>query len=155
MKKILVLGIGNRMMEDDGIGVHVVEAIAKTNNSYDIRYVAGETDVDYCLRELAWGDRCIFIDGSISEKEPCSVETYPLLDVYAQNRPLLSFHDFDLIHAMKKDNILKDGILIAIEIYSLGFSTELSQPLSERFSEIVQRVKEIIDNYKSCVISLS
>ena len=45
MKQILVLGIGNRMMKDDGIGVRIAEALALENDLENVDYVAGETDI--------------------------------------------------------------------------------------------------------------
>ncbi|MEL7656543.1 MAG: hypothetical protein AAGU75_11620, partial [Bacillota bacterium] len=87
--------------------------------------------------------------------EPCSIGVFSLQDVYKQKRSALSFHDFDLIHAMKTENLLKEGMLITVEICSIGFSTELSPVMKEQFAQIVRQVKEIIDDYKSSIISLS
>lgn len=45
MKELLVLGIGNILMMDDGIGVYIVEELKNRNTNPCIRYVIGETDV--------------------------------------------------------------------------------------------------------------
>ena len=107
MKPVIVLGIGNRLMGDDGIGVRIIEALGQENTSEKVRFAAGETDIGYCLSELADGDLCIIVDGSCSGREPCTVDVIDLKEVFAQRRPALSFHDFDLIHAMKRENIDK------------------------------------------------
>ena len=157
MKQGIVLGIGNRLMEDDGIGVQVVEALnhknapgmmnaAEKNRAVgSLRFVAGETDIDFCLSELSDHDFCIIIDGSSSGKEPGTVETYQLTEVLAQIKPIMTFHDFNLFQAMKRDNLIKEGLLITIEVASLGFSTELSPVLQRRFDEIVREVGGIIN----------
>jgi hydrogenase maturation protease len=147
MKHTVVLGIGNRLMGDDGIGVRVVEALGQGNRSGKIRFAAGETDIDYCLNELAEAEVYVIIDGGCSGREPCSVDVIDLKEVFAQIRPALSFHDFDLIHAMKRENMIKEGILITIEVSSVGFSTELSHCMKERFEEIAREVKGIIVSY--------
>lgn len=144
MKKVLVLGIGNRMMGDDGIGVHVAEALGQSKNLENVRLAVGETDTEFCLNLLEDADELILLDGANLGEEPGTVKTFPLNEVLLQRRSALSFHDFDLIHAMNQENIRKDGILITIEICSLSFSMELSPLLRERFSEIVREVEEII-----------
>lgn len=147
MKHTVVLGIGNRLMGDDGIGVRVVEALGRENESENIRFTAGETDVCYCLDELAAGDIYILIDGACTGKAPGFVGVVDLRQVFTQRKAPFTFHDFDLFHAMKRMNLLKDGILITIEVCSLELSTELSPALQERFDTIVRHVKEVIDGF--------
>jgi len=147
MNQAIVLGVGNRLMGDDGIGVCIVEALGQENTSEKVRFAAGETDIDYCLSELADGDLCVIIDGGFFGKAPCSVEVLDLKEVFAQKRPALSFHDFDLIQAMKRENMMKEGILITIEVCDLGFSPELSILMRERFEEIVREIKVIVNSF--------
>ena len=52
MKEVLVLGIGNRLMMDDGIGVLVVEELKKRNTNPYIRYIIGETDTYFCMNQM-------------------------------------------------------------------------------------------------------
>lgn len=46
---IVTLGIGNRLMMDDGIGVLLVERLQKQKWQVDIKFAVGETDIDYCM----------------------------------------------------------------------------------------------------------
>ncbi len=147
MKNAVVLGIGNRLMGDDGIGVRLAEALAQKNHYRNVRFVAGETDVDYCLNELTGAALCVILDASCSAAELCSVEVTDLKEIFAQKRPIASFHDFDLFHAMKRENMMKDGILITVEGCPPEFSEELSPQLRVRFDGIAEEVKERIDRY--------
>jgi len=149
MKNAVVLGIGNRLMEDDGIGVRLAESLGLRNPYENVRFIAGETDVDYCLNELAGADLCIILDASCSAAELCSVEVTDLKEIFAQKRPMASFHDFDLIQAMKREKMMKDGILITVEGCPPELSEELSPQLRERFDEIAKEVKDKIDRYLS------
>lgn len=150
MKKITVLGVGNRIMGDDGIGVRIVEALAQDVTMRNFHFAAGETDIDYCLGELEDADRCIIIDASCFGKEPCSIAVQDLKDVFSQRRPACTFHDFDLIHGMKLRDMRKEGILITIEAGFIGFSADLSPLMQERFEEIVREVKVKIYTEKHC-----
>jgi len=63
MKQLTVIGIGNILMQDDGIGVIVVNAIKNELHNYDIMAIIGETDVQYCLDNITQDDSLIIIDG--------------------------------------------------------------------------------------------
>lgn len=146
--RTVVLGIGNRLMGDDGIGVRIVEALGKENTAGQIHYAAGETDINYCLDALEDVDCCIIADGAFSGMcRPGCIRVYDLKEVLQQKRPVMSFHDFDLIQAMKCGNMMKDGILIAIEIGSVELSAALSPMMQERFDALVREAGTIIDNY--------
>ena len=43
--------------------------------------------------------------------------------------------------------MIKEGILITIEVSSVGFSTELSPLMGERFEEIAREAEVIISSY--------
>lgn len=166
MKQAVVLGVGNRLMGDDGIGVRIVEALEQSgtrvcgqeigedgrgeNSPEKIRFTVGETDVGYCLKELADSDLCIIVDGACTGRERCSVNATSLKDVFGKMRPVRSSHDFDLIHGMKRDGLWKEGILITVEVGFVGFSAELSPLMEERFDEILREVKAIV---RSCLFA--
>ena len=155
MKKILVLGIGNRLMEDDGIGVRIAEELAMESDMQNVDFVVGETDVDFCLSKLLEADHCIIIDSAYLGNEPGTISVFPLKEIIEQKRSAMSFHDFDLIHAMTTENLLKEGLLITVEVSNINFSTELSSVMNERFRGILHDIKEILNEYKSSIILLS
>jgi hydrogenase maturation protease len=145
-ERVLILGVGNRLMGDDAIGVLVAEAIGgSAAETAGVRVLAGETDIDYCLRELADSDTCILIDAARTGKEPGYVDVLDLKTALTQLTAAPAMHGFSLLHAMKREGLLKDGILIAVEIDHADFSLELSPLLRERFQGILQEVKWIID----------
>jgi hydrogenase maturation protease len=168
VRQVLVLGIGNRLMGDDGIGVHIAEAIKKVQlpeslilsempelsktperepSRGKVRISAGETDVDYCLEAVSESDLCIIIDGASTGREPGHVEVIDLKSALEQINAMQAMHDFNLLHAMKREGLMKDGILIAVEIGRAELSPELSPFLRERFQEILKEVKWIIECY--------
>ena len=147
MKTMLVVGIGNRVMKDDSIGVRIVEALSEQCCLESIRFLVGETDVDYCLDQIMPMDECIIIDGGVTGEEPCTVAAYSLDKIFEQNRDVRSFHDMDLISAMKRNGLKKKGLLITVEVAEIGFSTELSPPLRENFATITETVGGLIEKY--------
>ncbi|MBT2282469.1 hypothetical protein J7E78_02730 [Paenibacillus polymyxa] len=52
MSWLTVLGIGSQLMGNDGTGVYVVEALRVMNTDEHVTYIAGETDIDFCLQYI-------------------------------------------------------------------------------------------------------
>ena len=144
MKNILVLGIGNQLMMDDGIGVSVVKELESRNTDSEIRYMIGETDVDFCIDEMEKADYVIIVDAAFLGVEPCTVRTFWLKDVLEETSLSLFVHDMNLLHAMKRYNYMGQGVLIAIEACKIKCSIKLSEEMEKNFPTIVDEVEDII-----------
>jgi len=141
----LVLGIGNRMMTDDGIGIAVVEQLMQKDPFPGMRYAAGETDVDFCIDELINADKVIIIDAAKFGEEPCSVSFFSLEEIMEQIPEVRSVHDIDLLQTMKRDSIKKNGLLIAVEVGNIDSGIGLSPEIEEKFGDICEKVEKIIN----------
>jgi len=150
--QILVIGIGNQLMMDDGIGVYTVEALKSqctnlninSNTKYNIQYIIGETDVYYCLGEMEKADFTIIIDAAHLGLKPCSVNTYLLKDILHELPAAPSFHDLNLIQAMKLHNFQAQGVLIAIEVCNVDCSFGLSHQMEKQFLNILEEIENKI-----------
>lgn len=145
MKEILVLGIGNKLMMDDGIGIYLVEELIKKQDDYKIKYVVGESDVDFCIQQIENASSVIIIDAVMSDGQPGDVTVYPLDHLAAFH--LLDFtqhnlHLFQVLYQLK-DTI--HGYLIGVEPYEITFNLGLSRKIEDRWHHIVQNVKDAMD----------
>lgn len=152
MKEVLVLGIGNRFMMDDGIGVYVVEELGKRNTNNDIRYVVGETDIDYCLNQIEEASYLIIVDAACLGKEPGAISPIPLDQIF--KNPMhknamqsLSVHDSRLLNEIKMRGKHVEGVFIGIEAHEVGYDPNLSAILQEQFIKIVADVESIIVSF--------
>ncbi len=148
--KTIVIGLGNPILGDDGVGWCVAEEI-KHQIEPEMR-----VDVD-CLslggislmEHLIGYERAILIDAFISEHEPGSIVISKLSDLPNYSAfHITSAHDTSLQNAIKlgkslgaklPDDVTVVGIS-AKHIYD--FSEELSQPVSES----VQKATKIVIN---------
>ncbi len=147
MKELIVLGIGNRLMSDDGIGIHIVEELQKTNTNTNIQYVAGETDVYFCLNQIANALITIIIDAAYLNKEPGSISILSLDKVSENPVYPISVHDMHFLDWVKKSEQNIKGLLIGIEPYEIDFGTSLSSILKSKFTGIISNVNYIIDDF--------
>ena len=149
IRMMLVMGVGNRLMMDDGIGIYIVEELIRRNHIHNVRYVVGETDVDFCMVQLMDADYVIILDAGYSEAFPCTVFSASLETIWNDLLPAGLGHDFDLLQAMKRNGMKKKGLLITVEISQLGFWPELSDQMKAEFDRICNEIEHVIETFAS------
>lgn len=144
MEKIIVLGIGNVLMMDDGIGIYLIEELSRLNTKADISFLIGESDIDYCIEQIMDAAFVIIVDAAFSGNEPGSLTIYPLSDLHEHRELDISSHNFHLFNLLflQKDRI--KGFLIGVEPYEIQFHIGLSKTLNEKWNSILQDVSETI-----------
>lgn len=146
MKKPCILGLGNRLMMDDGIGLYVVEELQRRDTTNHFHYVIGETDLDYCIDICASSGYLVIIDAVDLGKKPGETTVMTLSKLNPDLYQGSSMHEQHLFHwiSLHKNDI--NGVLIGIELYKIDFCFGLSRPLVDVFEEIVTRVQNIIED---------
>lgn len=145
MQKVLVLGIGNRLMMDDGIGIYVIEELKKRTDAANIQYVIGESDIDYCLEHIEGATFVIIVDAVYSGKVPGELSIYSLANVLEQQTLHISPHNLHLFQVLYLQKDTMKGFLIGVEPSEIKFHLGISQILQERWQQIVEVVKSTIE----------
>ncbi|WP_108669123.1 hydrogenase maturation protease [Peribacillus acanthi] len=144
MEKIIVLGIGNQLMMDDGVGIYIVEELAKHDHTTNIEYLIGESDIDYCLDQIEGATFVIILDAVCAGKQPGEITIYPISELH-QHQPLnLSPHNMHLFQVLYQLKERVKGYLIGVEPYKIEFHIGLSQPMNEIWNGVILLVKREI-----------
>jgi hydrogenase maturation protease len=116
--KTLILGLGNVIMGDEGVGVHVVRALEKLQLPPDVECLDGGTGGFILLEPLQNADRVILIDAAADGNPPGTVtRTTPRFS--RDYPPTLTAHDIgvkDLLDAFYMQGGTREVILYAIAI---------------------------------------
>jgi hydrogenase maturation protease len=140
-----VLGVGNVLMADEGVGVEVVRALEKTPLPPNVECLDGGTSGFHLLGPLQDADRILLIDacidgnpsGSVRRMQPRFSSDYPRT---------LTAHDIglkDLLDAAYLTGGPLNVTLFAISIDSLqGAGTELSPALANQLPSILKTVRD-------------
>ena len=139
MNKILVMGIGSRIMMDDGIGIYLVEDLKKHIVSPHIEFIIGESDFDYCNSKLSKGDFIIVIDAYLSGKDTGDIVITPIGNLNKFGDDHYSMHG---MHFLQSE---LDGILIGIEPHEINYGFSLSDKLQELYETILGQVKKEVE----------
>jgi hydrogenase maturation protease len=151
-KNTLILGVGNDILTDDGIGPKIVEALKKDIKKGHISYLTAAMGGLEILELIKDFDKVIIID-AIKTKDGIPGTVYYLTPSnFKETLHISSFHDVSFLTALKVgeklDIHVPDQIdIIAIEILEdLTFSSEFSKPIAEKYTEIYTEVLQYVQD---------
>ena len=147
LQSIAVVGVGNLLMGDDGVGIAVIRELGK-DASLPGRvelFDAGTALLDV-LPEVEHCGRIVLVDCCRAGGAPGSIyRTQMRPDRWRTDPPGESLHDLNVIHALQLHRIvtgkLNEVILIGVEPESVALREGLSPALRERLPEIVAAVR--------------
>ncbi|MGM0752580.1 MAG: hydrogenase maturation protease [Bacillota bacterium] len=145
MGKIIVLGIGNQLMMDDGVGIYLVEELSKLNHTPHVSFLIGESDIDYCMGEIKKATFVIIVDAVYSGNNPGELTVYPLDHLHEYQTLDISAHNFHLFQSLYQQRETIKGYLIGVEPYEIKFHIGLSNSLQEKWKTILRDVSATID----------
>lgn len=136
-KKTLILGLGNVIMGDEGVGVHVVRALEKHALPSNVECLDGGTGGFILLEPLESADHIVLIDAAADGNPPGTVtRTTPQFS--RDYPPTLTAHDIgvkDLLDAFYMQGGQREVVLYAITI-------DPKQPISMNLSEVIARAAD-------------
>ena len=149
MPRILVLGIGNILMGDEGIGVHVIRHLQENELPQDVECLDGGTGSFTLLGPMQAAEKIIIIDATIDDALVGTVRR--LRPRFSKDYPrTLTAHDIglkDLLDAFYILGETPDVTLFAISIAPLGeISIDLSLGLAEKIPHITRQVLAEIES---------
>jgi hydrogenase maturation protease len=148
--EVLVLGIGNVLMGDEGVGVHVVQHLEQISAPTGVRYLDGGTGSFLLLEPIQQARRVILIDATVDGNAPGTVRR--LRPRFSSDYPAtLTAHDIglkDLLDAAYLTGGQLDVILLAV---SIDLPKEVGTELSPVIAECVPQVAEmVVHELQSC-----
>lgn len=139
MKKITVIGIGNVLMGDDGIGIVLLNRLKAKRELADIEFIETGTGGMTFLHHLATAERVLIIDSGNFEGKPGDFRLFTPDEVQSVKfLPGQSLHEFDLIKAIELSQKLGECperiLILAIQPGSIEWSQQLTDAV---FSNIL------------------
>jgi len=146
MKKILVLGVGNILLGDDGVGVHVVERMRHMALPQDTELLDGGMATSELLSYMKGRQKVIIIDAIQSSSPPGTIFRIPYQDMKKEQHQICALHQIGVIEMLQ---ILESmGNMPDILIFGIvpkndtEFSQQLSSEIEEKLTEIIEQVLE-------------
>jgi hydrogenase maturation protease len=154
----LILGLGNEILTDDGIGPKLVEAIKKKINRPGISYLTAAAGGMEILEMIKDYNEVMIID-AIRTKDGIPGTIYHLTPKdFRETLHISSFHDVNFLTALKLAEKIDIAVperieILAVEIVEdLTFSNEFSPEIRRKFNliytEVIEKVIAFIEGGK-------
>lgn len=146
--KIAVIGLGNSLRRDDGIGVIILESLFNHYQRPGVAYLDfGVASFDLIHRLQDYG-KALLIDGISADLPAGALKIFSLEQAgFLIKGKALSSHEFNLkdIFKLTRDlGIMTEIYVAGIQVEDTGFGEFLSGPLKERLPEITGRIDSFL-----------
>jgi len=149
---VLVLGVGNTLMGDEGIGVYVIRELEKEKLSGNIELIDAGTALFSIVHLLRKRKKIVIIDAAKGGGKPATIYRILPSQIKSKDNKLLSLHEMGLMESL---NTLEDGekpqdiVIIGVEPASIDWGLKLSSVIERKLPEIVKIVLSEISDYKN------
>jgi len=140
--KILIFGIGNLLLCDEGVGVHVARALQQEELPPEVTTLEVGTAFLDALPALEQADRVIVVDAMRAEHAPGTIYRVPFEDCL-KPECIASLHGFDLsrVMFMAGRESPPEMVVIGVEPARIEWGDELSPVIREAMPAIIAAVK--------------
>lgn len=153
--KTLVLGIGNTLLSDEGVGVHVVNQLQQDNQlPPDVLYMDGGTLSFTLAQSIESCDQLIVVDASEIKSAPGAVQVFEneAMDFFITNGNKKSVHEVGLVDvmsiAMLAGNLPSKRALVGIQPDSIDWGEQPTAAVQQAIPIACNEVKRIIQSWQ-------
>ncbi len=144
---IIVVGLGNPLMSDEGIGVHLVQQLTQKNPCGGVEWYDGGTGGLSLLYKIENRQKVILVDCAKMGESPGTLRRFTPDQVRSiKQLGHFSLHEMDILKVLELaaqfDSAPKEVVIFGIEPASLELGNELSPAL-----------KNQLDNYLTAILA--
>jgi hydrogenase maturation protease len=149
---VVVVGIGNLLLKDEGIGVHAAHALERAPSSGDVELQVVDGGTSPNLLPFVEGvDKLIILDAAKGGGEPGAIYRFSPEAIAMEDEDITSVHQIGLLETLRIMKSLgrepKKVVIVGIEPKEIDYGLELSPELERKIPDITAMVlKEIAAN---------
>ena len=147
--RILVMGIGNYLMADEGVGVHVAQRLAKLSLPDTVDVVDGGTGGFHLLEYFENYSKIILVDATLDDQPAGTIRL--IKPRFASDFPKsMSTHDIGLKDMVSSLQLMGKAPEIFLFVVSIGSvqdqGIELTNAAEEKVPLIIENINSLIEN---------
>ena len=155
--KIAVIGVGNILCGDEGVGIHIINKLKYEPLSPNVEVYDCDTDVFAVLEAMDGAKKAIIIDAMHLGYEPGTIYRFSyeeLLRVCSELTSIVSLHQLSLASILKIAQLtdvykLPDEIVIfGVEVKSCNCSTNISNEVRQAIPKVIS---EVVREIQKCM----
>ncbi len=137
--RTLVLGLGNPLLGDEGVGVHAAQALVAGGCPQHVEVLDIGTAILDALPALEQAERVIVVDAVKAGELPGTLYRMPF-EEFAKKPTIASMHGFDLDRtlALAGRSTRPEVVVIGVEPAYIDWSLEMSPAVAGRLPAIIE-----------------
>lgn len=143
-----VIGIGNILQRDDGMGVHVIKQLENQGLPSAIELVDGGTSTLNMLSYFMDYNRVIIVDCLRGGLEPGTIYKIKPQDIKKYKKENLSIHDVQILDVVNMANMMgkfPEVIIFGIEPKEIEFNLEMTDIMKSKVPEVIEHIKKELE----------
>jgi hydrogenase maturation protease len=152
-KRVVVMGVGNTLQQDDGIGIHITETLRKSSDaSPEISFIDGGTIGLSLLPEIEDADAVIVVDASEIGESPGSMRIFRNEEIDRQLcNKRRTVHEVALVDLFSAAAIRgrspAERVLVAIQPESTDTGLEPTTPVRDAIPRACEAINDITNGW--------
>jgi len=142
-KKAVVIGIGNLILKDEGVGVHVVRELQQRDLPPGVEVMDGGTATMDLLGVIQEAEKVVVVDALRGGGQPGTVYRVSPADLSCEAERTLSLHQVGLLEVLEIAQHLGghgEVVIIGVEPKEISWGMELTPDVQAKVPEIVEAV---------------
>lgn len=145
-KRVLILGVGNVLLRDEGVGVHVAQRMMDMDVPPGVEVMEGGTDGFGLMHVLLQAERLILVDAVKGGGPPGSIYRFgiedcpPFPDVFKT-----SVHQVSILEVINLSGLIGSTprtTVIGVEPKRMDMGMELSPEIEAKIPKVIQLIEE-------------
>ncbi len=148
-RRVVVLGVGNLLLSDEGVGVHVANKLMEMDLPPEVDVVEGGTDGFRLMNVVTGAARLIVVDAVKGGGPPGSIYRFDIKDAPTYpDEYKTSVHQIGILEVVHLSELIGEApetTIIGVEPKSLDMGMELSPEVKAKVPRIIELVLEEIN----------
>ena len=146
--RILIAGLGNFLLMDDGVGIHAVRALQKTPPAGAMVAEVGTAVLD-ALHLLEWADKILALDALEAGGTPGTVYACGSEDV-EQSGIQASLHELNFLAALNflRNKTHPEIVVFGVEPERIDYGLDLTPAVAGALPELTAAVREQVRRWR-------
>ena len=144
ISSILVLGIGNILLRDEGVGVRVIEAMQGMTLPENVELADGGTSGAGLIDAIADRPRLIVVDAIQAEAEPGTVFRLSGEDLVPQDGAAISLHQLGLVDTLMMAKVLdcypREVVVFGVQPGDVCPGLDLSAEVARAVPKVIEAI---------------
>ena len=148
--RILIVGIGNALLQDDGVGVHAVRELIKDPPSGVMCVEVGTAVLD-ALHLIEWADKILVIDAMKAHGAPGTIYLSDVREIQ-ETKVEASLHELSFLNVLRllsPDSKIPQISVMGIEPESIDYGLELSPTVRAALPKIMLVITDMVERWRN------